>query len=161
MNNLSFSSDRIYWILEILEYSNKHALDGCVSGKLKMEKLSVEVREELIKNGYENPWKLIRNFRGPTEPGLSRLMINFQKIGLIEIEQMERDGLKFLITQKGTKVKNSLDKFFSKINPTNIQYKEKIENEILKKWINKTGNEIVKSSEIIQNMKKEHLGKKL
>ncbi len=160
MKSIRLFQNRNYWVLEILDYSTKSIDDG-VSGKLKMEKLSVEVREELIKQGYENPWRLIRNFRGPTEPGLSRLMICFQKLGLIEIEQIKNQGVKYLITEKGIKVKNGLDKFFSKINPIEIQIKEIMEDRVLKKWINKTGNEIVESSEIIQDMKKENLGKRL
>jgi hypothetical protein len=160
MKSFQLFQNRNYWILEILNYS-KISVDGGVSGKLKMEKLSAEVREGLIKQGNENPWRLKRDFRGPTEPGLSRLMISFQKLGLIEIEQIKSQGVIYLIKEKGVKVKNSYDKFFSKINPIGIQIKETIEEEVLKKWINKTGNEIVESSEIIQNMKKEHLGKRL
>ncbi|CAG0987809.1 MAG: hypothetical protein OIN86_07390 [Candidatus Methanoperedens sp.] len=160
MKSFQLFQNRNYWVLEILNYSNK-TIDEGISGKLKMEKLSAEVREGLIKQGNENPWRLIRDFRGPTEPGLSRLMISFQKLGLVEIEQIKSQGVKYLITEKGIKVKNSLDKFFSKINPIEIQIKEIIEEEVLKKWIKKTGNEIVESSEIIQNMKKENLGKRL
>ncbi len=161
MNNTKFFSNRNYWVLEILDYADKYANDGGISGKLKMQKLSVEVREELINNGYENPWRFIRNFRGPTDPGLSRLMISFQKLELVEIEQIKNQGIKYILTEKGIKVKNSLDKFFSKINPLEAKVKYQIEEGVLKKWINKTGNEIVESSEVIQNMKKENLGKQL
>lgn len=156
-----FFSNRNYWVLEILDYSNRNCKDGGISGKLKMQKLSVEVREELIAKGYENPWKFLLNFRGPTDPGLSRLMMSFQTLGLLELEQIKNQGVKYLIKEKGIKVKRGLDKFYSRINPIEIRVKGIIEEKVLKKWINKTGNEIVESSEIIQNMKKENLGKQL
>lgn len=161
MKNRHVIPDRNYWVLEILEYSHKYGIDSGVSGKLKMEKLSAEVREGLIEQGYEKPWKLIRNFRGPTGPGLSRLMLSFQILGLSELEYMKNQGIKYILTERGMKVKRGFDKFLYTINPDIFEVKNQIQENVLKKWINKTGNEIVESSETVKMMKKENLGKQL
>ncbi|PKP60892.1 MAG: hypothetical protein CVT88_01685 [Candidatus Altiarchaeales archaeon HGW-Altiarchaeales-1] len=147
-----------YWMLSILDVAEKQTEEKGVKGKLKMEKTSVLVRQELTRLGYEN-WDLLRNFRGPTDPGLSRLLQSFHDLSIVELEKIRDETITYKITKKGKNIYNSIDSFYNKINPNFKKIKEEI-NGMLQRNIKKSGNELLELEEI-QDLKKKLLGKKL
>ena len=148
-----------YWVLNILDVASKQTEERGVKGSLKMEKISVLVRENLEKFGYES-WDLIRNFRGPTDPGLSRLLQAYRDLDIVELERMRDGTLVYKIANKGKNFLKSLDSFFNRIDPNFEKTKKKINEKVLHNNIKKSGNELVNLKEI-QELKKRVLGKKL
>ncbi len=152
---------KTFWLFDIIDFAETNTSEKGVAGALKFEKLNVKVREELRKNGsYIERWDLIRNFRGPTEPGLSRMLDKYQKLDLIELQEIENRSIKHTLTEKGRKFKRGWEKYVSKINPIFQGLKENV-NSMLLKEIHKSGKELVDTSDEIKEMKKEILGKKI
>ncbi len=152
---------KTFWIFDIIDFAETNASEKGVIGALKLEKLNVKVREELRKNDfYIEGWDLIRNFRGPTYLGLSRMLDKYQKLDLIELQDIENRTIKYTLTEKGRNFKHGLEKYTSKINPVFQELKESVNNMLLKE-IHKSGKELVETSDEIKEMKKEILGKKL
>jgi len=148
-----------YWILDILDVASKQTEDKGVRGSLKMEKISVLVRENLAQFDYGN-WDLVRNFRGPTDPGLSRLLQAYHDLDIIKLERIRDGTLVHRITDKGRTFLKSLNSYFSKIDPNFEKAKKEINENILQHNIKKSGNELVGLKEI-QDLKKKILGKKI
>lgn len=147
-----------YWVLNILDISSKQTREEGIRGFLKMEKLSVISREKLVKLGYEG-WGLIRNFRGPTDPGLSRLLQTYHTLDIVELERLRGETILIKLKGKGKKYLNSLESFFSKLDPGFKSLKNNVNNK-LNKNINKSGNELSKLREI-QKLKEKPLRKKI
>lgn len=153
--------DKTYWILDIVEFAERVLPEEGLVGKLKLEKLNVKVREELRQdNLYIDQWNFVRNFRGPTDPGLSRLLDKYQKLELLELEEIKNKTVKYRLTQKGRNFKQGCEKYFSLINPDFRAINDQVHN-MLSKEINKSGKELVETSEEIQEMKKKPLGEKI
>lgn len=149
-----------YWVLDILDVASKETDEEGIRGSLKMEKISALVRENIGKSGY-GKWNLVRNFRGPTDPGLTRLLHTYKDLDLIELKRRKEDTLTHKITEKGKKIKNSFERFFRNVDEDFENTKEKVDREVLRKHIEKSGNELVKMEEIQELKKEEPLGKKL
>lgn len=155
--------DKSYWLLGILEYASENTEEGGVKGSLKMEKLNVLVRQEMIKMGHEGDnWELMMKPFGPTDPGgLSRMLQKYHLLDIAELEKIRDETLIYKITQKGKKIKYGLDLFFSKISSNAPLIKERIEKEVLEENITKSGNQLVKTPEIQKLKQQEIRGKKI
>jgi hypothetical protein len=161
LDNSRALPDKTYWIFDIIDFAERELPEESLIGKLKLEKLNVKVREELKQdNLYTDQWTLVRNFRGPTDPGLSRLLDKYQKLELFELEEIMNKTVKYSLTNKGKKFKQGCEKYFSKINPNFQNINDKVHT-MLSKEINKSGKELVETSEEIQEMKKKFLGEKI
>lgn len=161
LDNSRVLPDKTYWIFDVVDFAEKVLPEESLIGKLKLEKLNVKVREELRQeNLYTDQWTFVRNFRGPTDPGLSRLLDKYQKLELFELEEIKNKTVRYKLTQKGKKFKQGYEKYFSIINPDfqSINYRV---HTMLSKEINKSGKELVETSEEIQDMKKRLLGEKI
>lgn len=145
-----------YWILDILETASDNTEEGGVKGRLKMEKLSALVREDIDEKGRPE-WGMIADFRGPRDPGLSRLLMSFDDLDLVELEQMRDETLLRRITAKGRSYFASLDRFFNKIDPDFEEEKERIESDVIDENVDKSGNELVELDEI-KELKNNTLG---
>lgn len=161
LENARALPDKTYWIFDIIDFAERELPEECLKGKLKLEKLNVKVREELRQdNLYTDQWTFVRNFRGPTDPGLSRLLDKYQKLGLFELEEIRTKTVKYRLTNKGKKFKQGCEKYFSIINPNFHHINDKV-HIMLSKEINKSGKELVETSEEIQEMKKRLIGEKI
>jgi hypothetical protein len=161
LNNSIVLPDKTYWIFDIIDFAERELPEKSLIGKLKLEKLNVKVRGELRQdNLYTDQWALVRNFRGPTDPGLSRLIDKYQKLELFELEEIMNKTVKYRLTNKGKRFKQGCEKYFSKINPNFQNINDKVHT-MLSKEINKSGKELVETSEEIQEMKKKFLGEKI
>lgn len=161
LDNSKVLPDRTYWIFDVVDFAESVLPEESLIGKLKLEKLNVKVREELRKdNLYTDQWVFVRNFRGPTDPGLSRLLDKYQKLELFELEEIKNKTVKYKLTQKGKKFKQGYEKYFSIINP-NFQCINDRVHTMLSKEINKSGKELVETSEEIQEMKTKFLGERI
>lgn len=161
MENNKTLSHKSFWQFEIIEFAEANTPEKGIVGVLKFEKLNVLVREELRKNEISTDnWDLIRNFRGPTEPGLSRMLDKYQKLNLIELQKLENKTIKYILTERGRNFKHGWEKYLLKINPAFSETKENIRC-MLSNEIHKSGKRLVESSDEIKNMKKELLGKKI
>lgn len=150
---------REYWVLDILETATEESEDEGVKGRLKMEKLSVLIREN-IEEENTSDWDLISDFRGPRDKGLTRLLRSFDDLDIVELEQMRDDTLRRRITGKGREYFESMDRFFSKMNPEFEEEKEEIDEEVISENIDKSGEELVEMEEI-QDLKDNELGDEL
>lgn len=145
-----------YWALDILETASEETEEGGVKGRLKMQKLSVLVRENMDEE--ERPeWDMISDFRGPRDPGLTRLLRSFDDLDMVELEEMRDETLLRRITEKGRGYFESLDRFFDKMNPDFKGEREEAEDEALAEHIDKSGNELVETEEV-QDLKDNTLG---
>ncbi len=160
LDNSRVFPDKTYWIFDIVEFAEQVLPEESLIGKLKLEKLNVKVREELKEDDIYDQWTFVRNFRGPTDPGLSRLLDKYQKLELFELEEIQNRTVKYKLTQKGRNFKQGCEKYFSKINP-DFQCISNRVHTMLSKEINKSGKELVETSEEIQEMKKKFLGEKI
>ena len=114
MDNSRVFPDRTYWIFDVVEFAERVLPEESLIGKLKLEKLNVKVREELRQdNLYIDQWTFVRNFRGPNDPGLSRLLDKYQKLELFELEEVKNKTVKYRLTQKGRSFKQGYEKYFS------------------------------------------------
>lgn len=145
-----------YWALDILETASEETEEGGVKGRLKMQKLSALVRENMDEE--ERPeWDMISDFRGPRDPGLTRLLRSFDDLDMVELEEMRDETLLRRITEKGRGYFESLDRFFDKMNPDFEEEREEVEDEALAEHIGKSGNELVETEEV-QDLKDNTLG---
>lgn len=145
-----------YWALHILETASEETEEGGVKGRLKMQKLSALVRENMDEE--ERPeWNMISDFRGPRDPGLTRLLRSFDGLDIVELEEMRDETLLRRITEKGRGYFESLDRFFDKMNPDFEEEREEVEDEVLAEHIDKSGNELVETEEV-QDLKDNTLG---
>jgi len=161
MDKNKINPDKTFWIYEIIDIAESNTHEKGIIGALKFEKLNVKVREELRKNNISvTEWDLIRNFRGPTEPGLSRMLDKYQKLDLIELQELENRTVKYIFTDKGRNFKRGWDKYIFKINPKFQELKFNIKNMLINE-IKKSGKELVETSDEIKVMKNEILGKKI
>ena len=160
LDNIRIFPDKIYWIFDIVEFAEQALPEESLIGKLKLEKLNVKVREELKEDSIYDQWSFVRNFRGPTDPGLSRLLDKYQKLELFELEEIQNRTIKYKLTEKGRNFKQGYEKYFSKINP-DFQCINNRVHTMLSKEINKSGKELVETSDEIQEMKKKFLGEKI
>lgn len=145
-----------YWVLDIINTASDEGEDKGVKGKLKMEKLSTLVRENI--DEQERPeWSLISDFRGPRDPGLSRLLASFDDLDIVELEEMRDQTLLRRITKKGKRYFKSMDRFHKKVNPDFEEKKERVEKNAIRENIDKSGNELVETEEI-QELKDNVLG---
>ncbi|HII02002.1 TPA: hypothetical protein HA351_10270 [Methanosarcinaceae archaeon] len=161
MQDLEPMPDKTFWLFDIVDFAENELREEGVVGKLKLEKLNVKVREELRKDElYIGQWDLAINFRGPVDPGLSRLLDKYQKLELFELEKFQNKSVKYSLTEKGKKFKQGCERYFSKINPNFHSSLDRV-HIMLSKEINKSGKELVETSEEIQEMKKEILGEKI
>ncbi|WP_255335538.1 hypothetical protein [Methanosarcina sp. KYL-1] len=161
MQDLEPMPDKTFWLFDLVDFAENELHEKGVVGKLKFEKLNVKVREELRKEDlYIGQWDLAINFRGPVDPGLSRLLDKYQKLELFELEEFQNKTLKYSLTEKGKKFKQGCEKYFSRINPNFHSALDRV-HIMLSKEINKSGKELVETSEDIQKMKKEILGEKI
>lgn len=145
-----------YWVLDILETASEDTEEGGVKGRLKMQKLSALVRENIDEEDRPE-WNMISDFRGPREPGLSRLLMSFDDLDLVELEQMRDETMLRRITEKGRGYFESLDRYFDKMDPDFEEEKEAIENDVISENVDKSGNELVETDEI-QDLKDNTLG---
>lgn len=153
------SPPKDYWILDILDIASEETEEGGVKGRLKMDKLAVLVRENLDED-VKGEWSIISDFRGPRDPGLTRLLQTYSDLDLTELEKMRDETILRKITKKGEKYFHSLDRFYQKISPRVAESKENIDKEVLEKDIDKTGEELVETDEI-QELKDGALGEKM
>lgn len=145
-----------YWVLDILETASQENDEGGVKGRLKMQKLNALVQEN-IEEEKKPSGKLISDFRGPRDKGVTRLLKSFEDLDIVELKEARDGTLRRRITEKGKVYFESLDRFFSIIGPDFEEEKEKIEEEVIAKNIDKSGEELVETEEI-QEMKDNALG---
>lgn len=148
-----------YWLLDILETASEESEDDGVKGRLKMQKLSVLVQEN-IEEDKKPEGKMISDFRGPREKGATRLLKSFHDLDMVELEQMRDETLRRRITEKGREYFESMDQFFRKMNPGFEEEKEEIDEEVISENIDKSGEELVETEEI-QDLKDNALGEEL
>lgn len=140
-------SSKEYWVLNILESASEKTEEGGVKGRLKMQKLSVLVQEDL--DDRDNmEWNTISDFRGPRQKGLSRLLMSLDELDMAELEQMRDETTLRRITKKGRDYFQSLDKFLNKMDPEFEEKRNSIEDDTISENIDKSGNELVEKEEI-------------
>ena len=143
-----------FWTLELLNYSEEIGISE-IKGHLKLEKLLTKVNL-IIRRDQEEGWELYRNFKRPTNPGLSRLIQSYKDLGLIELKKLEnKPGIIIKITEKGKRYLYGLKSFSNLIINGNLNNIKKIEYQI-RPDINKSGEELLKD-ENISDLKKNHL----
>lgn len=161
MENYESLPEKNYWLFEIVDFAENKLPEKGIVGKLKLEKLNVKVREELRKeNLYTDNWALTINFRGPTDPGLSRLLDKYQKLELFELRKYNNKSIKYNLTEKGRKIKQGYEKYFLKVNPKFNNITNRVHT-MLSKDMEKSGKKLVETSEEIKEMKKEILHEKI
>lgn len=161
MENFELLPEKNFWLFDIVDFAESELPEKGIVGKLKLEKLNVKVREELrSENLYTDNWELTINFRGPTDPGLSRLLDKYQKLELFELTKFKNKSVQYNLTQKGKKFKQGYDKYFSKVNPNFYNITNRVHMMLLKDGT-KSGKKLVETSEEIKEMKKEILREKI
>ncbi|MDY9925431.1 hypothetical protein [Methanosarcina sp.] len=161
MGNLELLPEKNFWLFDIVDFAESGLPEKGIVGKLKLEKLNVKVREELRReNLYTGSWELMINFRGPTDPGLSRLLDKYQKLELFELKKFKNKSVQYNLTEKGRKFKQGYEKYFSKVNPNFHNITNRVHTMLLKDIV-KSGRELVETSEEIKEMKKEILREKI
>lgn len=156
-----FLPEKNFWLFDIVDFAECGLPERGIIGKLKLEKLNVKVREELRKEDlYTDNWELTINFRGPTDPGLSRLLDKYQKLELFELKKIKNKSIQYNLTEKGKKFKQGYEKYFSKVNPNFNNVSDRVHAMLLED-MTKSGKKIVETSEEIREMKKEILREKI
>lgn len=159
MTNDGILPHKSFWFYYIIDYAQENTPEESLHGKLKLEKLNAKVRGKLREENLYEEWGLLRNYRGPTDPGLSNMLYKYKQLDLLELEELANQSVKYSLTKKGKRFKEGFEKFISKVNPNFKKTKDSID-EMLSENIHMSGNELVKTQEISE-LKKEILGKKL
>ena len=130
-----------------------------IEGTLKLEKVLVKTLLFYEEEGFIRP-ELLRNFRGPTNPGLSRLIQSLSDLKIIELKKMKKDSIKYSIKEKGLKILEGLKIYHSAISNNFMVVDEKVTKKV-KGEIGKTGTMLVEDEKISDIKKNKIIGEKL
>ncbi|MBP2143827.1 hypothetical protein J2127_000995 [Methanococcus voltae] len=131
-----------------------------LEGNMKIHKTLYAVNEKLKEEQIKTRMVFVRNFHGPTDEGLSKDMLKYEKMDLVELEELylySQKSTRYKITQKGKRWVNGISIFFEKLkdkgliskNPINII---NVESESLKDL---SGSQIA-DSECVQEFKQKN-----
>ncbi|WP_459202080.1 hypothetical protein [Methanococcus sp. CF] len=84
---------------------------GTINGNKKYHKLCYLMAEELVEKGYdiEDSFDFVRNYHGPTDEGISKDIVNWETLDIIEIEkEIKRLENRYNLTEKGKRFMNGL-----------------------------------------------------
>lgn len=120
--------------------------DGEIEGRLKYHKSLFQYRNE--RGLDEEDWPFSREERGPMDEGFTDLMDDYEKLGLVEVD--EEDGKIYIYrnTEKGSRVVAGLRRGLQKIRGEGEENREKTAELIATVNIDRSGNEIVEDKDI-------------
>lgn len=122
--------------------------DGEIDGRLKYHKSLYQYRN--VQGLDEEDWPFSREERGPMDEGFTDLMDDYEKLGLVEVDEEEGRIYVYRDTQRGSRVITGLKRGLRKIRGEEEQEREEAAELIATLNINRSGNEIVEDEDIQQ-----------
>lgn len=120
--------------------------DGEIDGRLKYHKSLFQYRNE--RGLDEDDWPFSREERGPMDEGFTDLMDDYEKLGLVEVDEEEGKVYVYQDTEKGSRVVEGLRRGLRKIRGEEEDEREKTVELIASLNIDRSGNEIVEDEDI-------------
>lgn len=120
--------------------------DGEIDGRLKYHKSLFQYRNEQELD--EDDWPFSREERGPMDEGFTDLMDDYEKLGLVEVDNEEGKVYVYRDTEKGSRVVEGLRRGLRKIRGKEEEEREKTAELIATLNIDRSGNEIVEDEDI-------------
>jgi hypothetical protein len=120
--------------------------DGEIEGRLKYHKSLFQYRNE--RGLDEEDWPFSREERGPMDEGFTDLMDDYEKLGLVEVDEKEGKVYVYRDTEKGSRVTKGLRRGLRKIRGEAENQREETAELIATLNIDRSGNEIVEDEDI-------------
>lgn len=120
--------------------------DGEIKGRLKYHKSLFQYRNE--RGLDEDDWSFSREERGPMDEGFTELMDDYEKLGLVEVDEEEGKVYVYRDTEKGSRVIEGLRRGLRKIRGEEEEEREKAAELIATLNFDRSGNEIVEDEDI-------------
>lgn len=120
--------------------------DGEIEGRLKYHKSLFQYRNQ--RGLDEEDWPFSREERGPMDEGFTELMDDYEKLGLVEVDEEEGKVYVYRDTEKGSRVVEGLRRGLRKIRGEEEEEREKTAELIATLNIDRSGNEIVEDEDV-------------
>jgi hypothetical protein len=120
--------------------------NGEIEGRLKYHKSLFQYRNE--QGLDEGDWPFSREERGPMDEGFTALMDDYEKLGLVEVDEEDGKVYVYRNTEKGSRVVEGLRRGLRKIRGEEENEREETAELIATLNIDRSGSEIVEDEDI-------------
>lgn len=120
--------------------------EGEIDGRLKYHKSLFQYRNE--RGLDENDWPFSREERGPMDEGFTDLMDDYEKLGLVEVDEEEGKVYVYRETERGSRVVEGLKRGLRKIRGEEENNREEKAELVATLNIDRSGNEIVEDEDV-------------
>lgn len=132
-----------------------HEADGRIEGRAKYHKLLFNYYDEETE---DSSLRFVREERGPFDPGLSKAIRQYEKLGLVQVDE-EDEPHEIEETEKGKRYMSGYERAKMRLDETFSKTRSRIANTI-DKYGDKSANQMVEE-ENIQDAKEEPFRKEL
>lgn len=120
--------------------------EGEIDGRLKYHKSLYQYRNEQALDESDIPFRVEE--RGPMAEGFTALMEEYERLGLVEVDEEEGKVYIYRKTEKGSRVIEGLRRGLRKIKGEETEERERTAELVASLNLDRSGNEIVEDEEI-------------